>query len=92
MSGSSSFQVTEVSEQSLYNIITDNFNHIHVTQPVANLLGNIPEVIQEQMVELPIISAEVAVPGENVVSVTVVEHWGMSKAGSKLQTSRQFIV
>ena len=42
--GIGSFQVTEVSEQSLHNIITDNLNHIHVTQPVANLLGNFPKV------------------------------------------------
>jgi hypothetical protein len=55
--------------------MADNFNNIHMTEPVAQLSGNLPKVFQEQMVKLSLISAEVPIPGKDVISITVVKHY-----------------
>lgn len=64
-----------MSEQSPYNVIADDFNHIHMAHSVVQLSGNFPEVFQEQVVKLPLVLAEVSIPGLNVISVTVVKYY-----------------
>lgn len=68
------FKVTEVGKQSFHYIVADNFNHIDVTEPVSQLLGNFPEVFREQVIQLSFISAELSIPGQNVISVGVVKY------------------
>lgn len=68
------FKVTEVGKQSFHYIMADNFNYVNVTEPMSQLLGNFPEVFREQVVQLPLISAEVSIPGQNVISVGVVKY------------------
>lgn len=68
-----------MSEQSSNNIIADDFDHVHVAQPVAQLSGDFPEILGQQVVEPPLVSAEVSVPGQNVVSVAVVKHYQEEK-------------
>lgn len=68
-----------MSEQSSHDIVADDFDHVHVAQPVAQLPGDFPEVLGQQVVELALVSAEASIPGQDVVSVAVVKHYQEEK-------------
>lgn len=68
-----------MSEQSSHDIVADDFDHVHVAQPVAQLPGDFPEVLGQQVVELALVSAEVSIPGQDVVSVAVVKYYQEEK-------------
>lgn len=73
-------------EQGSHHVVADDFHHIHVAQSVVQLFGNFPEVFQEQVVKLPLIFAEVPIPGQHVISVAVVKHYKNKQSNKKTQT------
>ena len=76
-----------MSEQSPHDVIADDSDEVHVAQPVAQLSGDFPEVLGQQLVEAPLVPAEVPVPGQDVVSVAVVEHYQGEK-GPRVKRGR----
>lgn len=76
-----------MSEQSPHDVVADDFDDVHVAQPVAQLPGDLPEVLGQQLVEAPLVPAEVPVPGQDVISVAVVEHYQEEK-GPRVKRGR----
>lgn len=76
-----------MSEQSPHDVVADDFDDVHVAQPVAQLPGDLPEVLGQQLVDAPLVPAEVPVPGQDVISVAVVEHYQEEK-GPRVKRGR----
>lgn len=57
-------------------VVTHNVDEVDVGQPGPQLADHLPPVLQQHGVELALIPAEGGVPGEDVISVSIVKHWG----------------
>jgi len=71
-----SLEVSEVCMKNTDAVVTHDIDEVYVSEPGSQLPDHLPPVLQQHGVQLALITTQRKVPGQDVVSVGVVEHWG----------------